>query len=148
MQLLISIRQEVQCFYHLVGCYKLFWIFSYHANACCWTPTIIFCYLFSLKPFISLRPCQCPFGDRMSEQQDSTSKSSSSSISSSTQESEEEVSITIGSLLAQAKNNSGHSLGRRLSQLGSIPVIYSHPYFSLFPPWHLFPWTHLELYHD
>uniref|UniRef100_A0A0E0Q1F7 ubiquitinyl hydrolase 1 n=4 Tax=Oryza TaxID=4527 RepID=A0A0E0Q1F7_ORYRU len=68
-----------------------------------------------------LRPCQCPFGDRMSEQQDSTSKSSSSSISSSTQESEEEVSITIGSLLAQAKNNSGHSLGRRLSQLGSIP---------------------------
>jgi hypothetical protein len=57
----------------------------------------------------------------MSEQQDSTSKSSSSSISSSTQESEEEVSITIGSLLAQAKNNSGHSLGRRLSQLGSIP---------------------------
>uniref|UniRef100_A0A0E0LEI0 OTU domain-containing protein n=1 Tax=Oryza punctata TaxID=4537 RepID=A0A0E0LEI0_ORYPU len=72
-------------------------------------------------PLISLRPCQCPFGDRMSEQQDSTSKSSSSSISSSTQESEEEVSITIGSLLAQAKNNSGHSLGRRLSQLGSIP---------------------------
>uniref|UniRef100_A0A0D9WT41 OTU domain-containing protein n=1 Tax=Leersia perrieri TaxID=77586 RepID=A0A0D9WT41_9ORYZ len=73
------------------------------------------------QPLSRLRFCQCPFGDRMSEHQDSTSKSSSSSISSSTQESEEEVTVTIGSLLAQAKNNSGNSLGRRLSQLGSIP---------------------------
>ncbi|CAL5054320.1 unnamed protein product [Urochloa decumbens] len=57
----------------------------------------------------------------MSGEQDHVSKSSSSSISSSTQESEEEVSVTIGSLLAQAKNSSGHSLGKRLSHLGSIP---------------------------
>jgi hypothetical protein len=61
----------------------------------------------------------------MSEQQDRASKSSSSSISTSTQESEEEVSVTIGSLLAQARNNSGHSLGKRLLHLGSIPVIKS-----------------------
>ncbi|XP_062178684.1 OVARIAN TUMOR DOMAIN-containing deubiquitinating enzyme 11-like [Phragmites australis] len=59
----------------------------------------------------------------MSGQQDHVSKSSSSSISSSTQESEEEVSITIGSLLAQAKSNSGHKLGNRLSHLDSIPHI-------------------------
>ena len=59
----------------------------------------------------------------MSGEQDHVSKSSSSSISSSTLESEEEVSVTIGSLLAQAKNSSGHSLGKRLSHLGSIPVI-------------------------
>ncbi|TVU08479.1 hypothetical protein EJB05_41884, partial [Eragrostis curvula] len=38
-----------------------------------------------------------------------------------TQESEEEPSVTIGSLLAQAKNYSGHSLGKRLYHLGSIP---------------------------
>ncbi|XP_062229527.1 OVARIAN TUMOR DOMAIN-containing deubiquitinating enzyme 11-like isoform X2 [Phragmites australis] len=57
----------------------------------------------------------------MSGQQDPVSKSSSSSISSSTQESEEEVSVTIGSLLAQAKNNSGQSLGKCLYHLGSIP---------------------------
>jgi hypothetical protein len=65
----------------------------------------------------------------MSGEQDHVSKSSSSSISSSTQESEEEVSVTIGSLLAQAKNGSGHSLGRRLSHLGSIPVIQSQSMF-------------------
>ncbi|KAL6873774.1 hypothetical protein ACP4OV_013856 [Aristida adscensionis] len=58
----------------------------------------------------------------MSRQQDHVSKSSSSSISTSTQESEEEVSVTIGSLLAQAKNNSGHGLGNRLSHLDSIPL--------------------------
>jgi len=57
----------------------------------------------------------------MSEEQDHASKSSSSSISTSTQESEEEPSVTIGSLLAQARNNSGHSLGKRLLHLGSIP---------------------------
>ncbi|EMS51271.1 hypothetical protein TRIUR3_23908 [Triticum urartu] len=57
----------------------------------------------------------------MSEQQDHVSKSSSSSISTSTQESEEEVSVTIGSLLAQARNDKGHSLGRRLLHLGSVP---------------------------
>uniref|UniRef100_A0ACD6A753 Uncharacterized protein n=1 Tax=Avena sativa TaxID=4498 RepID=A0ACD6A753_AVESA len=57
----------------------------------------------------------------MSEEQDHASKSSSSSISTSTQESEEEASVTIGSLLAQARNNSGHSLGKRLLHLGSIP---------------------------
>ncbi|XP_008658896.1 OVARIAN TUMOR DOMAIN-containing deubiquitinating enzyme 11 isoform X1 [Zea mays] len=60
----------------------------------------------------------------MSGQQDHASKSSSSSISSSTQESEEEApvrSVTIGSLLAQANSTSGHSLGKRLSHLGSIP---------------------------
>ncbi|KAL6603137.1 hypothetical protein ACP70R_043498 [Stipagrostis hirtigluma subsp. patula] len=62
-------------------------------------------------------------GGSMSGQQDRVSKSSSSSISSSTQESEEEVSVTIGSLLAQAKNNSGHRLGHRLSHLDSIPHI-------------------------
>jgi hypothetical protein len=64
----------------------------------------------------------------MSGQQDRASKSSSSSISSSTQESEEEApvrSVTIGSLLAQANSSSGHSLGKRLSHLGSIPVIQS-----------------------
>jgi hypothetical protein len=58
----------------------------------------------------------------MSGEQDNVSKSSSSSISSSTQESEEEVCVTIGSLLAQSKGNSAHSLGRRLYHLGSIPV--------------------------
>jgi hypothetical protein len=57
----------------------------------------------------------------MSGEQDHVSKSSSSSISTSTQESEEEVSVTIGSLLAQAKSSSGHSLGKRLPHLGSIP---------------------------
>jgi hypothetical protein len=57
----------------------------------------------------------------MSGEQDNVSKSSSSSISSSTQESEEEVCVTIGSLLAQSKGNSAHSLGRRLYHLGSIP---------------------------
>ncbi|CAL5039894.1 unnamed protein product [Urochloa decumbens] len=57
----------------------------------------------------------------MSGERDHASKSSSSSISSSTQESEEEVSVTIGSLLAQAKSSSGNSLGKRLSHLGSIP---------------------------
>jgi len=56
----------------------------------------------------------------MSEQQDRASKSSCSSISTSTQESEEEASVTIGSLLAQARNNSGRSLGKRLLHLGSI----------------------------
>ncbi|XP_021306244.1 OTU domain-containing protein DDB_G0284757 isoform X4 [Sorghum bicolor] len=75
-------------------------------------------------PIVGLRYCQCSFGDSMSGQQDRASKSSSSSISSSTQESEEEApvrSVTIGSLLAQANSSSGHSLGKRLSHLGSIP---------------------------
>jgi hypothetical protein len=65
----------------------------------------------------------------MSEQQDHASKSSSSSISTSTQESEEEASVTIGSLLAQARNNSGRRLGKRLLHLGSIPVIKSQSTF-------------------
>ncbi|KAI4991442.1 hypothetical protein ZWY2020_039813, partial [Hordeum vulgare] len=42
------------------------------------------------------------------------------SINTSTQESKEEVCVTIGSL-AQARNDSGHSLGRRLLHLGSVP---------------------------
>ena len=68
---------------------------------------------------------QCSLGDNMSEQQERVSKSSSSSISSSTQESEEEV--TIGTLITEATNttNSGKSLGRRLSHLDSIPVLFS-----------------------
>lgn len=68
----------------------------------------------------------------MSEQQDHVSKSSSSSISTCTQESEEEVSVTIGSLLAQARNDKGHSLGRRLLHLGSVPVIKSLSTFVTF----------------
>ena len=61
----------------------------------------------------------------MPEQQERVSKSSSSSISSSSQESEEEV--TIGTLITEATNttNSRKSLGRRLSHLDSIPVLFS-----------------------
>lgn len=102
--------------------------------------TVMYNYLFSLKLIVV--NVHWDLGDSMSGEQDHVSKSSSSSISTSTQESEEEVSVTIGSLLAQANNSSRHSLGKRLSHLGSIPVIQSQPMFvSLFHFTHLHYWT-------
>lgn len=57
----------------------------------------------------------------MSEQPDYAHQGSSSSIGSSVQDIEDEV--TIGSILADKNQNSGRSLGKRLSHLGSIPVL-------------------------
>ncbi|KAH7679149.1 Ubiquitinyl hydrolase 1 protein [Dioscorea alata] len=55
----------------------------------------------------------------MSEQPDYAHQGSSSSLGSSVQDIEDEV--TIGSILADKNQNSGRSLGKRLSHLGSIP---------------------------
>lgn len=109
---------------------SLFFLFSHHVKSCFLKAAFLESYSYQLLVFSEAYCCQCSLGDSMSGEQDHVSKSSSSSISSSTQESEEEVSVTIGSLLAQANSRGRHSLGKRLSHLGSIPVIQSQLMFG------------------
>jgi len=100
--------------FHLDDGYLVLHIVMHHQ-------TVVSFSICSLQSTHSRFNLKCSLWGIMTEHQEH----SSSSISSSTQESEEE--LTIGTLITEATNttNSAKSLGRRLSHLDSIPVLFS-----------------------